>query len=515
MTDYTTKELAEKFFEIFSFNPKGHGTTRLLANQFTPEGKQKSESWWVHKPTTKQLWEQHISGNYSIGQVPVNYEGMLQWAAFDVDLYKNNIPFDEIISIINTMDWPFILLRSKSGGAHAYVFFTEETAAAPVIQKMQDFTAFFGFAGAEVFPKQGFIGTGNDAVDFGNWLNMPYDGPQSLRYALKSESEGYTPSEFCDLVESKRIDPSEFHNLTLPASEEEPFPDGPPCLNRIFTENLNGEGHRDTSLFNLAIYHARKDKENMSPVEAWNKKFSEPLPDRVVRTKIKSASGKEYRYQCGNDCLKRYCKASVCKTREFGIDSEDLDPTNQSLIQLRTDPELWYFTHSNVQVCVERKELWNYEFLRQAFMAAGRIMLPPRKQEDWLGLLTSYLNTCTVVDVPPEATGAGQLIEYIQEWSKLATDDLDLLNNGRPAFDRHGNLVFRMSDLKEHLRLKQFRALPDNKIVEVLQGALLRGKERRISNGKSTPRCFCIPAEQLGTPAEMNIKTPETTPEPF
>jgi hypothetical protein len=514
MSEYTKTQLAEKFFNIFSFNPTGHGTTKILPNQFTPKGKQKSDSWWVHQPTTNKLWESHLNGDYSIGQVPVNYEGMIQWAAFDVDIYKNQLPFEETLTLIETMAWPFILIRSKSGGAHAYVFFTEPTAAAPVIEKMKDFTAFFGFADVEVFPKQGFIGTGNDAVDFGNWLNMPYDGDNSLKYALKRGEEAYTASEFCDLVEAKKMSPSEFHNLVLPASENEPFEDGPPCLNRIFTEQLDGEGHRDTALFNLAIYHARKDKENMTPVTNWNNKFQQPLPDRVVRTKVRSATSKEYRYQCGNQCLKRFCKASVCKTREFGIDNEDLDPTNQSLIQLRTDPELWYFTHNNVQVCVERKDLWNYEFLRQAFMAAGRIMLPARKQEDWLGLLTSYLTTCTVIDVPPEATGAGQLIDYIQEWSKLATDDLSQICNGRPAFNKNGDLLFRLPDLKELLRLKQFRALPDNKIAEVLQSKL-KGIEKRISVAGKTPRCYRIPAGTLEDPVHMQINQPTTTPDPF
>lgn len=515
MSEYPIPSLAEKFFDIFSFNPTGHGTTKIIPNQFTPKGKQKSNSWWVHQATDKALWERHLNGEYSIGQVPINYEGMVQWAAFDVDIYKNQLDTAEILSIIETMDWPFILIRSKSGGAHAYVFFSRPTPAAQVIDKMMDFTAFFGFADVEVFPKQGFIGTGNSSVDFGNWLNMPYDGEMSARYALKKENEAYTASEFCDLVEARRIDPDEFHALTLPVAENEPFPDGPPCLNRIFTENLDGEGHRDTSLFNLAVYFAKKDKENMKPVEDWNAKFAQPLDARAVSTKIKSATKKDYRYQCGNMCLSRFCKASVCKTRTFGIDNEDMDPTNQSLIQLRTEPELWYLTHQGVQVCVQRAELWNFDLLRQAFMAAGRIMMPTMKQEDWLLLLRKYLSTCTVVDVPPEATSRGQLIEYIQEWMKTAIEDPENICNNKPAFNKNRDLLFRMSDLKELLRLKQFRALPDNKIVEVIQNTL-DGREKRVTlkNGQ-TPRCWCVPAGKLEEAIQLEIKQPEEAPSHF
>lgn len=515
MPEYPIPSLAEKFFDIFSFNPTGHGTTQIIPNQLTPKGKQKSNSLWVHQPTTKAIWERHLNGQYSIGQVPVNYEGMVQWAAFDVDIYKNQLDIKSILSIIRTMGWPFILIRSKSGGAHAYVFFTRPTPAVAVIEKMQDFTAFFGFANVEIFPKQGFIGTGNAAVDFGNWLNMPYDGPESTRYAFKEENEGYNASEFCDLVEAGRVDPDEFLNILLPASENEPFPDGPPCLNRIFTENLDGEGHRDTSLFNLAVYFSRKDKDNMEPVAEWNAKFGEPLRDTAVKTKVRSALKKEYRYQCGNMCLKRFCKASLCKQREFGIDNEDLDPTNQSLIQLKTDPELWYFTHQGVQVCIQRQELWNYDLFRQAFMAAGRIMLPSMKQDDWLLQLRSYLSTCTVVDVPPEATSKGQLIEYIQEWAKVATEDLANLCNNKPAYNKNRDILFRMRDLKELLRLRQFRNLQDNKIVEILQNDL-GGKDKRVKlpNGE-TPHCWCIPAGKVEEAIELEIHQPEEPPSHF
>jgi len=509
MPEYPIPSLAEKFFNIFSFNPTGHGITEIHQNRISEKGKQESHSYWKHQETTLKVWEAHLKGEQSIGQVPINYDSMVQWAAFDVDIYKNQINVKELIEVIETMDWPFIVLRSKSGGIHCYVFFSEPIRAVSVIEKMKDFTAFFGYGNCEVFPKQGYIGSGNNSVDFGNWLNMPYNGPMSLRYAMKKDESAHSASEFCDIVESKRISPEDFIALELPTAESEPFPDGPPCLNSIFTENLKGEGHRDTSLFNLAVYFSRVDDENvLEPLKEWNAKFEKPLPSKTVQTKARSASKKEYRYQCGNMCLKRFCRSSVCKTRQHGISSEDLDPTNDSLIQLKTEPELWYFTHQGVQVCVQRQELWNYDLLRQAFMAKGRIMLPAVKQEDWHLLLKGYLETCTVINVPPEATSRGQLISHIETWKKRATENSENLTSGNPYLDEHGHMYFRMADLKEYLRLKQFRELRDNQIVEVIQTSL-EGVEKRIKAGNSTPRCWMIPKDKLDEAIQLEMTKPE------
>ena len=88
------------------------------------------------------------------------------------------------------------MFRSKSGGAHVYLFVQEPIPAKDMIDKLKSFSAFFGQGVCEIYPKQPKIGNRKDDSKYGNWINMPYSGSPTLQYAIKPDGTGYPPDEF-------------------------------------------------------------------------------------------------------------------------------------------------------------------------------------------------------------------------------------------------------------------------------------------------------------------------------
>jgi hypothetical protein len=518
MPDYPLPHLAEKFMSAFRGHPSRYGRT-ILTGGHDDKGKANSRSWLEKFPVTTELWEDHLKGGEALGIVPVTEKNQLNWAAFDVDVYFGLLDFPTMLATIAEHKLPFIPCRSKSGGGHVYVFFKEPANCKKVMEKLNEFTAFFGYGRCEVFPKQEtLVNTTNDDIRWGSWLNMPYNGPISPRYAMKEAGMGgkpdlaYTASEFMDLVDERAIDPEIFYSMDIPnqpkegaePTEDQPFPDGPPCLNTLWVKHSKEKGIRDTMIFNLGVYLKKKYPESWrDELVDLNKKLKYPLEDKVMETKKRTLE-KDYSFQCLTPELRKFCQGSKCAKRTCGIDSDGLSIENQSLIQLRTDPSLWFLTDKRVQIALEGQYLWDYEKVRIAFMEAGQIILPPMKRDDWHKQLKDYLKVCTVVDVPPESTAKGELIEHLEHWRKTAGYDRKNLLNNQPVIDGDGGMLFKMKDLKDILRIAQFRALQPNKIVETIRNEL-GGTDKEIRLDGTHVRCWSIPKEKLTAAPDMQM----------
>ena len=77
----------------------------------------------------------------------------------------------KLINQIGNLNLPLIVFRSKSGGAHVFLF-TEEYVSASLMQdKLNEIRSVLGYGGSEVFPKQRELKSKDDT---GNFLNLPY-----------------------------------------------------------------------------------------------------------------------------------------------------------------------------------------------------------------------------------------------------------------------------------------------------------------------------------------------------
>ena len=109
----------EKFAAIFDGLKQAYGTYKIDRTQ--ANGKNTGKASVVREPRTTELWEGHLAGTgQSVGIIPINEENNVKWGCIDVDQY----PLDHanLISKIRKMKLPMVVCRSKSGGAHCFLF---------------------------------------------------------------------------------------------------------------------------------------------------------------------------------------------------------------------------------------------------------------------------------------------------------------------------------------------------------------------------------------------------------
>jgi hypothetical protein len=83
------------------------------------------------------------------------------------------------------MKLPLVVCRSKSGGAHLFLFVNQWASAKDMQEVLRHVAAALGYGDCEIFPKQTSLQLKRG--DVGNFLNLPfYDAEEGLRYAIKT-----------------------------------------------------------------------------------------------------------------------------------------------------------------------------------------------------------------------------------------------------------------------------------------------------------------------------------------
>ena len=161
--------LAQDFYDLFKGSDIAHGTYDVKANN-TVKGKKQGTAKVIREPTTVEMWQEHLKGGTGLGIIPIKSDNTCQWGAIDIDQY--DVSHKELINTLKTNKIPAVVGRTKSGGAHVWLFLTEPIEAEEMQRKLTELSAALGFSGSEIFPKQTTILL--DRGDTGNFLNMPY-----------------------------------------------------------------------------------------------------------------------------------------------------------------------------------------------------------------------------------------------------------------------------------------------------------------------------------------------------
>lgn len=133
-----------------------------------------------------------------MGIIPIRSDNTCFWGCIDIDQYP--LDHKKLIEKIKKNDLPLVVCRSKSGGAHCFLFVKEAIAAIDMQKYLKASAALLGEAGREIFPKQAEILV--ERGDTGNFLNLPYFGSdETLRYAVKEDGSAATLEEFYDLYD--------------------------------------------------------------------------------------------------------------------------------------------------------------------------------------------------------------------------------------------------------------------------------------------------------------------------
>ena len=465
-------DIAAAMLRVFRGNDRSHGS-------FNPALKPDSCMSMVKSSPTATLFENHLIGRRGLGISPIMDDGRCYWGAIDIDNHGADAADVDIMTISQQVEAkriPALVCRSKSGGAHVYVFFSSPKSAWMVKRLLRVWAAQLGFDGSEIFPKQGGLSPDPDTGErpYGSWINMPYfdcmskDADEGARYCVR-KGKRLTVSEFLDAVSEVSI--PEISNLALIEHQ-----DAPPCIQRMITEGVTS-GYRNQALYNLCVYLAKAFPSSWRDMamELNQEIFDEPLSKEEFSKTAKSAGGKKYKYKCNEEPCKMLCAGSsgICTTRKFGIipnEAPDEDtglPEFSDLRKYNVEPVRWVVAVNGVDVNFTTPDLLNPSRVREAIADKLTLLISPMKIVDWSRKLKELMSSARVIDAPEEASLVGvlrqRLAEFIQK-ADLNTDGEDrtmrnALLVGAPVLQIRKDervIYFRGSDFLEYLRKIKF-----------------------------------------------------------
>lgn len=400
--------LEQRFFNLYRGLERARGKNKVLKTT-TTKGKRDSSNQTLHEPYTIGLWSLHLHGGEGLGVIPINDNAECVWGAIDVDIYPLDLV--ELEQKVRELDLPFVVLRTKSGGAHLTAYWSNWQSAAAVRAKMAEASFALGLGERELYPKQVKLASKSD---IGNWLNMPYfNYEETERYAV-IDGEPASVEEFLNYAESIRLESVE--EFVVPTFNDE-FDDGPPCIQQI-VRNKAGQGERNNVLFNLGVYAKVKfESEWESYIDKYNHAHIEPpLNHREVGAIVKSLEKKSYSYTCNNSPLCNNCNRETCKSRKFGIHAFqhiDVGIAFDSISKMNSQPPIWVLSLEGVRTEVETEDLLSQERFRAVCVNAINKIPGRMKGEDWDKFMRLKLSEIEIIDVPREVRITDRVVDML------------------------------------------------------------------------------------------------------
>ena len=502
-----------KFQEIFEGNTSAYGIMKLTG-EVTEKGKAVAKALIKREKITTQLWVDHLEGKEpALGIIPINENNECRWGCIDVDIY--NLDHLSIMRNIKGMGFPLVTFRSKSGGAHLFLFAKEFIPASLMQSKLKAMADALGYAGSEIFPKQTEILV--ERGDTGNFLNLPYHGgTRGLRYTFKAGGEAASLESFYSIYDEWSQTREQIENIIVKKSEViEIFKDGPPCLNRLAEEGF-GEGSRNNSLFNLAIYRQKANPDNWQDLlEDDNYKYMDPpLRSTEVQNVIKSIGKRGYdKYRCKEQPICGVCNAAKCRTKKFGVGFEEEQmPELGTLSKICSDPTQYFLDVDGKRVDLTKEQLHNPNLFSLEVMDKAAVVVPIPKPKDWRELyLKPLLLGMQEIEPLKSLDPKEHLINLLQEFTvnrpQARTRD-EILR--KMAWTDDGFSYFRMDDFYAFCKRNNWE------MDRTKTGNLLKSledifeKETRLKIKEQQPHLVKIKAMKKITPSISPIKYEET-----
>lgn len=473
---------AQRFFERFRGLERAHGHYRPDSNEQV-EGKNKGFAETPKTAVTIPLWEGHLSGIYGVGIVPIRDDGTCVWGAIDIDIDKRP-DLTVLAKEVHRLQLPVIVCRSKSGGAHLYLFTSEPAPAQLVRGKLMEWAVALGYSGVEVFPKQTRLA---GVRDVGNWINMPYfGGERTVRYAVDSAGSPLSVDQFLDVADMLACSMSELEDIGMPTDMTfgDSLAEAPPCLQCIAGTGGAGEGNRNKMLFNIGVYLRKRHGDTWDQhFDAYNTApyVDTALPSKEMQGLVKSINRKNYEYTCNESPIAQVCSRQICLTRKFGIGTGDNDPgvVFGTLVKVTTSPPIWIW-----DVDGERLELTTEQLKDQSrfhTVCIDTLNKWPRlvKPQEWATLIRQKLENVEIIEAPPDAHPDGQMWAHLQNYTtgraKAKTRD-ELINDKpwTPTPDdvehyqndqiKAGRVYFRSGHFKQYLEQQRMTGITERRL---------------------------------------------------
>ena len=403
--------MIERFKNIFTGLERAHGVT--IVEETNGNGaKIKGKSFVKRQPVTDELWKNHLEGKENLGIIPINDNNQCRWGCIDIDSYAG---FDhkKLIDKITNMKLPLIVCRSKSGGAHVFLFTKNYVSAKIMRDKLVQIRAVLGYGNSEVFPKQTELKSQDDT---GNFINLPYfNYKNSVRYAFKDDGSGATLDDFFLLQERYKQDDINTIEVKRPETK---YSDGPPCI-ELMSENKIGEGGRNNALFHYGVYAKQKWPDGWkSKLNVFNETAMEhPLADSEVDIVIKQHDKKDWGYKCNDQPMCSLCDKTLCRSRKFGIGQEVLFPNLTDLQVIDLEDPYYYLNVDGDRLKLESvKHLRQQSLFQEACMVQLKNRPPTLKEKDWVHITNILLQGAEVTEPAAGLRTEDQLQNHLQEY---------------------------------------------------------------------------------------------------
>ena len=464
--------LAEDFATRFAGLRHAYGTF-TATNELREDGKASGKNITISKELSDkdllELWENHLAGEQSVGIVPIDESNCCLWGAIDVDEYQ--LDLKGLAKKLAKHKLPLVVCRSKSGGAHVYVFITEPVPASLLQRKLRQLAASIGYGQAEIFPKQTQLLL--ERGDRGSTLNMPYfGGENSTRYAYGTRGEALTPTEFLERVTKITLTASALEKLEAsPLTEKIDWLDqGPPCIQHLVVQGFP-KGTRNSGLFNVGVFLRKKYPDDWEKrLEDVNMKYMQPpLGAQEVLTIGKQLKRKDYFYRCNDQPIASHCNSPLCRTRKHGIGANGGTPLFSNLTKQDSEPPIWFLDVEGGRLELETDDLLNQNRFQRKCMDALNKIPPKVKENVWRQIIQQLLDSLTIVEVPKESSIEGHFLELLENFcTERPARERDELLLHKPWTDA-GKTYFRLGDLMEHLHRNNFKEYQRNKLTSKLK----------------------------------------------
>ena len=458
-------ELSQRFLDLFMGSQGAHGQTDVLDRQ--KNGKQQAKYEIVREPLTVDLIQDHLDGKIGVGSIPIDETNKCRFGALDIDDYSLDLPV--LFAKVKKFKLPLVLCRSKSGGAHLFLFLSEKVAASEVRDRLAEFAAVLGWGNCEIFPKQEELLA--ERGDVGNFINLPYQNAQyTTRYALRKGGESLTLEEFLDAGEQSRLSAEELAGISLGGSDDV-LPKGPPCLQQL-TEFGIPEGGRNNTLLNIGVYYKQAAPNDWKVLlEKHNQKYcNPPLPAREIVLIQEQLDKKEYFYTCKQEPLQGHCNKSLCRSRKFGVGDASSHVPVGGLTVVESEPPVWFIDVDGARLELSTKQLQMQVEFQRACMEQMYKMPAKMKESDWRDLIDGLLSDATRISVPEELTQKGLFVELLETFctSRIQAHSPEELLTGKP-WTEDGVTYFQLSSLQEFLKRNNFTLYTRGQITERLK----------------------------------------------
>jgi hypothetical protein len=490
---------SEKFKNIFEGLKIAYG--QYQKGDVAANGdKQKGKAFIVRQTVSDDLWEKHLQGEGpALGIIPITENNTCRWGCIDIDEY--NFDHSKLIQSIRNLNIPLIVCRSKSGGAHVFLFTKEFISAALMQNTLKKIAKVLGYEGSEIFPKQTEILV--ERGDTGNFLNLPYyNETKGLRYAIDDTGSSCTLEEFYKLYDVYACTEEQVKQIKIEEKKiEEAFPAGPPCLNKLASTGF-GEGSRNNALFNIAVYYkqAHPDSWEDKIVEA-NLKYMEPkLSNSEVQQLIKSVNRKGYdKYRCKDAPINAICQSGLCRTKRFGVGfGEEEMPLLGNLTKYKSNPPQWFLDVSGTRIELKSEQLYSPPLFALACLDQANLVVPVPKAKDWKQFfLKPMMNNLQEVEPLESLDPINQLTGLLQDWTtnRQSARTMDDVFNKLPFTDENKEFTyFRMDDFYAFLKKNNWEMdkIKTGNLIKRLDDTFI--SEERVRIKKQQPRLIKIKA---------------------